>query len=139
MLGTGDFALTRADEVTATVVAVDDEFTLVRLQASFQALRSAMGTRTIVGSVFGAVASGALIAIGLTVSLTVAAALWVPAAMAPAIAIGAGSYYSARRTHEHAVQRAQLALEQILDRLERGDSDRPSLMRMIESALPPSR
>src|SRR5688500_2127146 len=45
MLGTGDFALTRGDEVTATVVAVDEEFTLVRLQVSFGALRSAMGNR----------------------------------------------------------------------------------------------
>jgi len=45
----------------------------------------------------------------------------------------------ARQAHRHTVQRAQLALEQILDRLERGDAERPSLIKMIESALPPSR
>lgn len=139
MFGAGDFALTRADEVIASVVAVDEEFTLVRLQASFRGLRSAMGSRTIIGTAFGTAASGALIVLGITVSIALTPLAWVPIAMAPAIAASAGSFYLARQTHYHALQRAQLALEQILDRLERGDAERPSLLRMIESALPPSR
>ena len=48
-------------------------------------------------------------------------------------------HYSARRTQQHAVHRASLALEQALDRLERGEAGQPSLLRMIESALPPVR
>ena len=138
ILGAGDFALTRADEIIASVVAVDEEFTLVRLQGSFRGLRSAMGNRTIVGTAFGAAASTALIVLGITVSIALTPLAWVPMAMAPAIAASAGSYYLARQAHRHTVQRAQLALEQILDRLERGDAERPSLMRIIESALPPS-
>lgn len=129
MLGAGDFALTRAGEVTATVVAVDDEFTLVRLEASFAALRSAMGSRTILGTFAGAATTATALLIG----------VMVPVAIAPVIAISAGSYYSARRTHRFAVQRALLSLEQALDRLERGESQQSSLLKMIESALPPSR
>jgi hypothetical protein len=53
--------------------------------------------------------------------------------------MSAGSYYAARRTQQHAVHRASLSLEQALDRLERGESGQPSLLRLIESALPPSR
>jgi hypothetical protein len=139
MFGAGDFALTRADEVTATVVAVDDEFTLVRLHVSFRALRSAMGSRTAFGALFGAAISGGVVVVVSSISLAIAPVVWVPLAMVPAILASSGSYYSARRTQRHVVQRALLALEQVLDRLERGDAERPSLLRMIESALPPPR
>lgn len=138
MFGAGDFALTRGDEVTATVVAVDDEFTLVRLHASFRALRSAMGNRTAFGTLFGVAISGGVVVLAYIISIAIAPVVWLLLAMVP-IASSAGSYYSARRTQQHALQRAHLALEQVLDRLERGDAERPSLLRMIESALPPAR
>lgn len=137
MFGTGDFALTRADEVTATAIAVDDDFTLVRLHAGFRALRSAMGSRALGGTLAGVTLSGGAVAVALSIPLAVAPFVWVPVAMVPALLSGGASFYSARRTQHRALQRALLALEQILDRLERGDAQRPSLLRMIESALPP--
>jgi hypothetical protein len=140
MLGTGDFALTRSDQVSATVVPVDEEFTLVRLHAGFGGLRNAMRNRTVGGTAFGAVVSGGVIALGALIPLAADFALLLyPVATVPVLLAGGGSYYSARQTHQTSMVRAHLALEQILDRLERGDAERPSLLRMIESALPPSR
>jgi hypothetical protein len=139
MFGTGDFALTRAEEVSGTVVATDEEFTLVRLQASFRLLRSAMKNRTAAGTAFGVAISGAAVAFAVIVPVVMSPLLWIPFAAVPAIASGAGSYYLARQAYQEALQRGHLALEQVLDRMERGDVERPSLIRMIESALPPSR
>jgi hypothetical protein len=129
MLGSGDFALARADEVNATVVGVDEEFSVVRLQATFEALRAAVGRGAAMGTLVGAASTGVALVLGVMGAV----------AIAPAIVFGVGSYYSARRRQHHAVERAALALEQLLDKLERGDSQTPSLLRMIESALPPSR
>ena len=129
VFGSGDFSLVRANEVTATVVPVDEEFTLVRLEAVFTALRSEMGSRTIMGTVFGGAGTAVCLVLG----------VMAPVAVVPVVLLSAGSYYSARRTQQHAVHRATLALEQALDRLERGESGQPSLLRMIESALPPTR
>jgi hypothetical protein len=127
--GSGDFALVRANEVSATVVPVDTEFCVVRLEAVFGSLRSEMGGRTILGTVFGAAGSGVALVLG----------VMVPVAVIPGVVVSAASYYSARRTHQHAVHRAALTLEQALDRLERGESTQPSLLKMLESALPPGR
>jgi hypothetical protein len=129
MLGGRDDSLFRANEISATVIAVDDEFSLVRLQASFASLRGSMGTRTALGTVIGSAGTGAAILMGVVV----------PVAVAPAILVTAVSYYSARRTQRYAIERASLALEMVLDRLERGDTEPPSLLKLIESALPPSR
>jgi hypothetical protein len=139
MFGTGDFALTRAEEVSATVVATDEEFTLVRLHASFRVLRAAMRNRTAVGTGLGVAASGAAVAVAMVVPVVLSPLLWVPLAAVPAIVSGAGSYYLAKQAYQEALQRGHLALEQVLDRMERGEVERPSLIRMIESALPPSR
>ena len=128
-LGSGDYALVRANEVSASVVAVDQEFSVVRLEAAFASLRSEMGSRTILGTVFGAAGSGVALVLG----------VMAPVAIVPGVVVSAASYYSARRTHQHATHRAALSLEQALDRLERGESTQPSLLRMIESALPPAR
>jgi hypothetical protein len=129
MLGSGDFALARADEVNATVVGVDEEFSVIRLQATFEALRAAMGRGAAAGALFGAASTGVALVLGVMGVV----------AIAPAIVFTTGSYYSARRRQHHAVERAALALEQMLDKLERGDKETPSFLRMIESALPPSR
>ena len=129
VFGSGDYALVRANDVSATVVPVDEEFTLVRMEATFGSLRSEMGSRTILGTVFGAAGSGVALVLG----------VMAPVAVIPGVVVSAASYYSARRTHQHATHRAALSLEQALDRLERGESTQPSLLRMIESALPPSR
>ena len=128
-LGPGDYALIRANEVTATVVAVDDEFTVVRLEAVFASMRGEKMAQTLAGGVLGA--AGTTIAIVLNVM--------VPLAIVPVVVIPAASWYASRRSHLHAIQRASIALEQALDRIERGDKQRPSLLNLIEAALPPSR
>lgn len=131
LLGSRDYALYRSDEITATIVPVDDEFSLVRIEASFARLRRAMAWQTAVGSVVG---SGASVVAALLV-----APEFIPLAFVPMVGLSAVSYYGSRRTQLHATGRALLSLEHVLDRLERGDMQTPSLLKMIESALPPSR
>ena len=128
-LGTGDFSLIRANEVTATVAPVDDEFSVVRLEAVFASLRAEKGSQV----VFGTVGGGALTVVALIANVMV------PVAIVPAIIVPAATYFGSRRSHQHSLQRAVIALEQALDRLERGDRQRPSLLNLIEAALPPSR
>lgn len=128
-LGPGDYALVLANEVTATVVAVDDEFTVVRLEAVFTRLRGEKAAQTMAGSVVG----GAATAIAIVLNVMV------PVAIVPVVVVPVASWYGSRRSHQHALQRAVIALEQSLDRVERGDKQRPSLLNLIEAALPPSR
>jgi hypothetical protein len=57
------------------------------------------------------------------------------------VVAGALGYYQARSRHAATLTRAQLALEQVLDRLERGELPRPSLLGAIAAvaALPRGR
>jgi hypothetical protein len=139
LLGAGDFALTRADQVSATVVEVDKDNTLVRLHASFGGHRLQMRNQTIGAASFGAAVSAGVVVVGSIALSGGFAALVLPAAILPVTAIGGLTYFASRKSHRDSLMRAQLALEQILDRLERGDAERPSLLKMIESALPPVR
>jgi len=127
MLGSRDYVLSKADEIAATVVPVDEDSTLVRLEASFASLRRAMAGQAAAGAVLGGAGTG--VAVLLNTML--------PVAIIPVVGLSAIAYYSSRRTQHRAVERATLALEQVLDRLERGDASTPSLLRLIESALPP--
>jgi hypothetical protein len=129
MLGSRDYVLSRADEIAATVVSVDDESTLVRLEATFSSLRRTMAGQTAAGAVIGGAGTGVAVLLN----------AMIPVAIIPVVGISAVAYYSSRRTQQRAVARASLVLEQVLDRLERGDAQAPSLLRLIESALPPSR
>jgi hypothetical protein len=124
-----DYALNRANDISATVVRVDAEFTLVRLEADFTVLRRNMAGQTIAGTVIGGASTGALIVMG----------VMLPVAVAPVLILAGASYATSRRTQHHALQRAQLTLEQVLDRLERGEGQLPSFMKLIEAALPPPR
>lgn len=124
-----DYSLYRSNDISATVVRVDKDFSLVRLEADFTVLRRSMAGQTAAGTVIGGASTGALIAMG----------VMLPVAVAPALVLAGASYASSRRTQQHALQRAQLTLEQVLDRLERGESEPPSLLRFIEAALPPPR
>jgi hypothetical protein len=108
---------------------VDDEFTVVRLEANFASKRAEKGGNTIIGSVVGVGGSAVALVLG----------VMVPVAVAPGLVLIAGTYYAARRSHLHMLNRATIALEQALDRLERGDAKQPSLLRLIEAALPPTR
>ena len=129
LLGSKDYVLSRADDIAATVVAIEDDSTLVRLEARFESLRRTMAGQTAAGAVVGGAGTG----------LAVLLNAMIPVAIIPVVGLSAVAYYSSRRTQHHAVERAALALEQVLDRLERGDANPPSLIRLIESALPPTR
>lgn len=129
MLGSRDYVLSRADDISATVVAVDDDSTLVRLEASFASLRRAMAGQTAAGAVIGGAGTGVAVLLN----------AMIPVAIIPVVGLSAIAYYSSRRTQQRAVQRGILVLEQVLDRLERGEAHSPSLLRLIESALPPAR
>lgn len=120
-VGGRGYILSRAHEVSATVVPVDGERVLVRLDADFGSHRSAVAGQgaTLVG--LGALSSGAAVLLGVIL----------PVAVVPAVAAGAIGYYQARSRHARTLSRAQLALEQVLDRLERGELPRPSLLGAI--------
>ncbi|HJQ21642.1 MAG TPA: hypothetical protein VJ867_14940 [Gemmatimonadaceae bacterium] len=123
-----DYALYRANDIAATVIRMDDASTLVRLEADFTVLRRTMVGQTGAGTVVGTASSVALVAMG----------VMMPVAVAPALLIAGASYATSRRTQAHALQRAQLTLEHVLDRLEQGDATPPTLLRLIEAALPPN-
>ena len=59
-------------------------------------------------------------------------------ALAPVFVLGASAAYGSRRGLRHSLQRTQVGLEQVLDKLERRSNEPPppSLLQMIDSALP---
>ena len=105
------YSLARAAEITGQVVQLEPGFCLVRLEADIRPER----TKRI---------SGASVLFVLGWGMTAAAALIVPplalAQLVPAVALTLGGAAVAR-TYRGANERMQVALEQILDRLERGD------------------
>jgi hypothetical protein len=133
-VGGRDYALSRADEVSATVVAIDESRVHVALDADFLPHR-----RHAVAQVAGSVLVGAGAGAILLVMGIMAAAAAAPVVVLPVIATVAE-----RGWRRHMVARSQLALEQLLDRLERGQIERPgpaSLIGAIVAAAtaPPKR
>ncbi|HEX5438474.1 MAG TPA: hypothetical protein VFW98_15080 [Gemmatimonadaceae bacterium] len=119
-IGGRGYHLSRAYEVAATAFAVDAERVLVRLEANLanvRAQRLATGSLT-TGS--GIVATTILLTLG----------FFAPVAAIPT-AVGLVGGYVTARSHTPVVARAQIALEQVLDRLERGEMPRPSLFDAI--------
>jgi hypothetical protein len=58
------------------------------------------------------------------------------AAAAPAVLLVPAGFAAARVSHQRTVARAQIALEQVLDRLERGEAGRPpTLLSMLAAAV----
>src|SRR6478672_4960200 len=110
-VGGRDYALSRAFEVSATAIGVDDQRVHVALDADFRTQRRSAVAQSGAGVVFGAAIAGSLLVIG-----AVPIVAFVPAVIAPALGVT-----GARVMHNHVVTRAQLALEQLLDRLERGE------------------
>lgn len=124
-LGGRGYALARAHDVSATVVAVDEERTLVRLDADLGELRGRYTRNSIIASGMSGAAGASAVMLG----------FMLPVAVIPALAVMGGSYVAARRQYTKALARTQLALEQVLDRLERGELTRaPSLLDAIASA-----
>jgi len=115
------FYLMDAGQVSATVLPVDSSRVVVRLDADINASRSRrVGIGTFV-TAMGAAASG-ILGLGLVVGrlpLFIAAG----AAVLP-FAGGSVAGYRVARTHRGVLSGVQLALEQILDRLEHGEFER---------------
>ena len=123
-IGGRGYSLTKANEVAATVVAVDEERTLVRLDANVEGDRK---TRVRVGASTAAtgVAAGAA-TIGLGSIVIASSAMFLPIIVAAGMIFGgAAAGYRYAKGHRDVVMRVQLALEQILDRLEHGEMKKP--------------
>jgi hypothetical protein len=114
-LGGGEYALSKAAEVSATATPVDANRTLVVLDAGMAAYRGTLGMTT---GVVGGVGAGAS-AIAAVMGVFMAVAI-IPAIVAAPVAL-----LAARSAQAKAVDRGQLALEQLLDHLERGDHRKP--------------
>jgi hypothetical protein len=127
------FHLTRASQISATVLPVDEIRVVVRLDADMTATRKA---RLELGAATGGV--GVLAAAGLGFALTIANIPFLLVAglgAIPMILGGASGYYVVG-THRSFLASAQLALEQILDRLENRELTRTD---SLLSALVPGR
>jgi hypothetical protein len=116
------YDLLRVSEVAATAIAVDDARTLVRLDADVSGIRGRRLQGGVAVATAGTVAGGIVFGLALLIQPALIAALAVGAV--PALAGMAGGVAVAR-THRHILQRAQLALEQVLDRVEHNDARRP--------------
>src|SRR6476646_4878345 len=124
------FYLMDASQVSATVLPVDSSRVVVRLDADIHASRA---KRVGIGGFLGAMGAAASGVVGL--GLVVAHLPLVIAAGAAVLPFAGGSFaaYRVARTHRGVLSSVQLALEQILDRLEHGEFDRPGLLGTISS------
>jgi hypothetical protein len=123
-VGGRGYALHRTTDVAATAIAVDDQRVLLRLEADLLGHRGRVVGQSAAGGVLGAASTAALVLMGFAL----------PIALAPVVGIAAVSYAAGREVHRHSVTRAQLTLEQLLDRLERGEVRQPSLLNMLQAA-----
>ncbi|HEX4468207.1 MAG TPA: hypothetical protein VH080_01680 [Gemmatimonadaceae bacterium] len=114
-VGGRGYALARAHEVAATVVAVDGSRTLVRIDADLASFRSSLARQSAGVTVVGVAAGSVLAALHFAIAV----------AVAPPALIGVGAFYLARGINARTATSAQLALEQLLDGLERGDVTKP--------------
>lgn len=128
------FALTRADEVGATVVPVDSSRVLVRLDATFAEARR---RNVIIGSSLagtGLAGAGGVIAIASSFAgSSMPIALMIGGVWA---ALGGVGFTAMAKTSRSSVARAQLSLEQALDRLEHPEPPKPgSLFDVLASVI----
>ena len=134
-VGGRDYALSQAFEASATVVQVDDARVHVGLDADFRTSRRRSAGQMVGTTAIGAAATGALLLMGVMAVV----------AVAPVVVLPVAGIAGARALQSHVVSRAQLALEQLLDRLERGELGRrgaDSLLGAIvaaATAVPPRR
>ncbi|MEJ7810998.1 MAG: hypothetical protein WKG32_11365 [Gemmatimonadaceae bacterium] len=126
-IGGRGYALARAAEVGATVVPVDEGRVLVRLDADLGPSRTSRVAAGGATAATGLIAGSAPLVIGSMVMGDPTSLFYAVAGAAAAIgtAVGLGGGYGIARGHQQVIARAQLALEQILDRLERGDPSVP--------------
>ena len=134
-VGGRDYALSHAFEVSATVMAVDESRSQVGLDADFRTNRSRAAQQTAVSARVGAGATASLFVMGVTAAVAAA-----PVLIVPAIGIAGARAYQGRL-----ITRAQLALEQLLDQLERADYGKRGAETLLgaivaaATAIPPRR
>ena len=117
------YHLTRASQVAATIIPVDADRVLVRLDADLSHSRDArvrVGAGALVAGILG---SGVVAVLGTLVAAPEAIMIVGGFAAIPTL-LGATAGYQVGKGHRQLVMRAQLALEQTLDRLEFGSSRR---------------
>lgn len=133
-LGGRAYSLTRADEVGATVVPVDEKRVLVRLDAVFSGARQRSRTGGGVLAGTGVVGAGGVIALAASIpGASIPIALIVGGVWA---LIGGAGFAAIAKSFRGVVERGQLALEQALDRLEHGEPKRgASLLDALTSAI----
>jgi len=126
--GSRPYMLHATAEVSASVVSVDNDRSLVALSADLTSKQREVAIGATTAVAFGAAGSGVLVVLGFMTAI----------AVAPALVVVAGSVWVAREAVARARQRTQVGLEQVLDRLERRSTEQrpPSLLQMIDSALP---
>lgn len=111
------FPLARADEVNATAVVADAGRVHVRLEALLHQRRSGGAQAAGVGLLSGT----GLTAVGIALNA------WLPVAVAVGVGITALAAFTARSNYRRDAHFTQLALEQILDRLEFGEASKGKL------------
>jgi hypothetical protein len=117
-IGGWRFDLQHASEIAATVIPVDERRVTVRLDADVSRTRNERLEQG-AGVAVGGVASGGVVA-GLASIAHFAVVAIIPIAAIPVV-VGVAAGYALARRHRETVERTQLALEQVLDRLEHGD------------------
>jgi len=130
-VGGRGYALARAFEVAATAVAVDSSKTIVRIDADLTSFRRSLARQSAGATTLGIAAGGTMVALHFAIA----------AAVAPVVLVGAAAFYAARGINARTATAAQLALEQLLDRLERGEITKPqpsilSVLAAAASAVP---
>jgi len=116
------FDLFYAHEVAATLAPLDDGRVAVRLDADVSRARAQRLEQGGAVAVGGVTAGGGMVAAALLVHVVMIGAVVSVAALPVAAGLAAG--FAIARSHRQVVERTQLALERILDRLEHGDARR---------------
>jgi hypothetical protein len=117
--GGNGFDLFSSNEVGATIVPIDATRVAVRLDADISRARAQRLEQGATVAVGGVAAGGGLVGVGVLVHVAMLGALVSIAAVPVAAGLGLG--YALARSHRQVLERTQLALERILDRLEHGD------------------
>jgi hypothetical protein len=117
------YHLMRATQVAATLIPIDADRVLVRLDADLSESRGAR-VRVGAGALVAGILGSGLIAIAGSIAVAPEAFMLLGGAAAVPTLAGAAAGYQIGKRHRDLVMRAQLSLEQTLDRLEFGSNRR---------------
>jgi hypothetical protein len=99
---------------------------MVRIDADLAPFRGSLARQSVGVTTLGVAAGAAMVALHFAIA----------AAAAPVVLVGAGAFWAARGINARTATAAQLALEQLLDRLERGEigKPQPSILSVLAAA-----